>query len=230
MTYPISNAGSTGFTQLTLDNVDFSRTGIAIKDTNNNTILNGGQKMTSWALGDIFTTTSPSGQAVSGASLSPTRDPPDGLLGGPQGGFFERSKPQYENVLASSFINALDHGCQGDGQSDDTACLRSIFAQPGYVFIPAGVYIVTDTVRVAAGVKMVGEAWSQIMASGHNFEDMDNPRVLLKVGNPGEVGSVEMQDLLFTVRNNTSGAILIEWNLKASSAGSVAMWGKYKPP
>lgn len=206
--------------------MDFSSTATAIKDTNNNVILNGGQQITSWALGEIFTTSSPSGQAVSGVNLSPTRNPPGGLLGGPQGGYFERAKPQYENVPASSFVNALDHGCSGDGQSDDTACLNSIFAQPGYVFLPAGVYIATDTVRVVPGVNIVGEAWSQIMASGANFADMNNPRVLLQVGQRGDVGSVEMQDLLFTTKGNTAGAVLVEWNIKASSTGSVAMWGK----
>lgn len=189
-------------------------------------ILNGGQQITSWALGEIFTTSSPSGQAVSGVNLSPTRNPPGGLLGGPQGGYFERAKPQYERISASSFVNALDHGCMGDGQSDDTACLNSIFSQPGYVFLPAGVYIATDTVLVVPGVNIVGEAWSQIMASGGNFADMNNPRVLLQVGQPGDVGSVEMQDLLFTTKGNTAGAVLVEWNIKASSAGSVAMWGK----
>jgi hypothetical protein len=49
---------------------------------------------------------------------------------------------------------------------------------------------------------------------------------MLKVGLPGTVGDVEMQDLLFTTQGNTAGAVLVEWNIKAKSAGSAALWGK----
>ena len=51
-----------------------------------------------------------------------------------------------------------------------------------------------------------------------------NPKVLIKVGNVGDVGDVEMQDLLFTTRGQTAGLILVEWNIKAASAGSAGLW------
>ena len=50
-----------------------------------------------------------------------------------------------------------------------------------------------------------------------------NLKVLIKVGNAGDVGDVEMQDLLFTTRGATAGLILIEWNTQAASAGSAAL-------
>ncbi len=50
---------------------------------------------------------------------------------------------------------------------------------------------------------------------------------MLKVGLPGTVGDVEMQDLLFTTLGNTAGAILVEWNIKAKTAGSAGLWGEY---
>jgi hypothetical protein len=40
------------------------------------------------------------------------------------------------------------------------------------------------------------------------------------------VGSVEIQDLLFTSKGATPGAVFVEWNIKASSPGAAAMWGK----
>jgi hypothetical protein len=49
---------------------------------------------------------------------------------------------------------------------------------------------------------------------------------MLMVGMPGTVGEVEMQDLLFTTVGNTAGAILVQWNIKASSPGSAALWGE----
>lgn len=47
---------------------------------------------------------------------------------------------------------------------------------------------------------------------------------MLKVGNEGDKGSVELQDLIFTTKGPTPGAILIEWNILADKAGSAAMW------
>ena len=53
-----------------------------------------------------------------------------------------------------------------------------------------------------------------------------HPRVMLQVGNPGDVGSVEMQDLIFTTKGPTPGAVLVRWNIKADKKGSAGLWGK----
>ena len=47
---------------------------------------------------------------------------------------------------------------------------------------------------------------------------------MIKVGNAGDIGSVEMQDLLFTTRGATAGLILVEWNIQADNPGSAALW------
>ena len=49
---------------------------------------------------------------------------------------------------------------------------------------------------------------------------------MVQVGNVGDVGSVEIQDMLFTTKGGTAGAVLMEWNIQASSPGSAAMWGE----
>lgn len=48
--------------------------------------------------------------------------------------------------------------------------------------------------------------------------------VMLKVGNTRDVGDIEMQDLIFTTRGATAGAVLVEWNIKAASPGSAGLW------
>jgi hypothetical protein len=50
------------------------------------------------------------------------------------------------------------------------------------------------------------------------------PQVLIKVGNAEDIGSVEMQDLLFTTRGATAGLITVEWNIQADNPGSAALW------
>ena len=58
---------------------------------------------------------------------------------------------------------------------------------------------------------------------------MSNPHAMIKVGiSGGETGTVEIQDLLFTVQGPTAGAVLVEWNMNATAQGTAAMWGK--PP
>lgn len=44
--------------------------------------------------------------------------------------------------------------------------------------------------------------------------------ILSRVGNEGDVGTVEISDMLFTVSGPTAGAILMEWNIHESTQGS----------
>lgn len=53
-----------------------------------------------------------------------------------------------------------------------------------------------------------------------------NPRVMLKVGNAKDIGTVEMQDLILTTKGATAGAILMEWNVRAKTQGSAALFGR----
>lgn len=50
---------------------------------------------------------------------------------------------------------------------------------------------------------------------------------MLKVGSENDVGPIEMQDLIFTNRGPTAGLIMVEWNVRADSPGSAALWGSY---
>ncbi|KAK0648213.1 hypothetical protein B0T16DRAFT_444342 [Cercophora newfieldiana] len=133
-------------------------------------------------------------------------------------GCFERSKPQYETVPASNFINtkSAPYNAAGNGAADDTVVLNSALAASAssgkILWIPAGVYLVTDTVLVPKGAKVVGQSWSQIMGSGTKFSNINSPYPVVKVGNVGDVGTVEIQGLLFT------------WNIYESSPGAAAMW------
>lgn len=44
------------------------------------------------------------------------------------------------------------------------------------------------------------------------------------MGYSGDIGNVEMQDLLFTTQGPTAGAILVEWNIQAEAQGSAGLW------
>ncbi|KXL51187.1 MAG: glycoside hydrolase family 55 protein [Acidomyces sp. 'richmondensis'] len=46
---------------------------------------------------------------------------------------------------------------------------------------------------------------------------------MVRVGQPGQSGSVQIQDMLFTVQGATAGYVLMEWNIAQSSQGSAAI-------
>ena len=48
--------------------------------------------------------------------------------------------------------------------------------------------------------------------------------VFLSIGDPRDVGILEISDFLFTVQDPTARAILVEWNVYESSQGSAGMW------
>lgn len=150
---------------------------------------------------------------------------PAGLLNG--GAVFERSKPLYENVPASSFISVKSAGAKGDGVTDDTAAIQKILdsaTSDQIVYFDHGAYVITSTIKVPKDIKITGEIWPMIMAHGPNFQDPKNPVPAMQIGQKGETGSVEMSDLIITTKGSCPGAILMEWNVAGVSQGSAGMW------
>ncbi len=70
-------------------------------------------------------------------------------------------------------------------------------------YFPAGVYALGSTVHVPTNSRVQGSSWSQIQGSGFYFSDMHDPKVMVRVGNRGDIGSMEIVEMLFSVRGNT---------------------------
>ncbi len=124
-------------------------------------------------------------------------------------------------------INVKDHGAKGDGVTDDTAAINAVMGMASatkLIYFPAGSYIVTGTINVPAHALITGEVWSQIVAQGSFFNDMKKPQPMVKVGNSGDRGTVEISDMLFTSIGSLPGLVLVEWNVAADGQGSVGMF------
>ncbi|KAJ5535188.1 hypothetical protein N7527_001442 [Penicillium freii] len=150
---------------------------------------------------------------------------PASLLKG--GAIFERSKPLYEDLAASSFISVKSAGAKGDGTTDDTEAIQKIFdsyKDGQVIYFDHGAYVITSTIKVPKDIKITGEIWPMLMAHGKKFADQENPVPVFQVGEKGDTGSVEMSDLIITTKGPAAGAILMEWNLAGSSQGSAGMW------
>jgi len=210
---------------LILDNVDFSQAvpKAVVNSGTDATVLEGNQVVESWIQGRAYSGSN--GEAVQGPRTGPNKP---AVLLDDSGKIFARSKPQYADVPAAKFVSVKAAGAKGDGQSDDTAAIQQTFdnlAEDEIAFFPHGAYIITDTVEVPANIKIVGEIWPMLMAGGDtNFQDQANPKPMLRVGKPGDVGNVEISDFMIETQGPQPGAILMEWNVEGASKGSAGLW------
>lgn len=78
---------------------------------------------------------------------------------------------------------------------------------------------------IPTGSRIQGSAWSQIQGAGFYFNDINNPRVVVQVGNRGDVGTMEIVEMMFTVQGATAGAIVLEWNVHEVTQGSGKRYG-----
>ncbi|KAJ6138710.1 hypothetical protein N7471_005196 [Penicillium samsonianum] len=145
--------------------------------------------------------------------------------------YFTKAQPTYQDYSTGDIVNVKTvsgHTVKGDGKTDDTKGLNAILAENAdsckVTYIPFGVYRVSDTIFVPVGTRIVGEAWSVISGYGDKFKDSNNPRPVVKLGNPGDVGVIEIQDMRFSVGDILPGAKIIEINAAGDQPGDVGLW------
>ncbi|KAH2485126.1 hypothetical protein KXV28_001833 [Aspergillus fumigatus] len=100
--------------------------------------------------------------------------------GGPPGGIRAKElvSPISYNKGTFNFSPAVDHNTP----ILDTASVFTVAVNlSSIVYIPHGVYKVTDTLKIPKGSRIIGQAWSQIMATGPKFQDADDPHVAVQV-------------------------------------------------
>ncbi|KAJ4199814.1 hypothetical protein NW759_016024 [Fusarium solani] len=222
-TYDPAQPGTNG--TLVLDNVDMSSAvPIAVKNKGTEaTVLAGNAKIDSWVQGRAYV--GGNGEAVQDAQ-SPIQKPK--VLLDSAGKVVTKSKPQYDNIPATQFVSVKSKGAKGDGVTDDTAAIQAVFdgiTEGQIVYFDHGAYVITDTVKVPKNIKIVGEIWPLIMAGGDkNFKDQANPKPVWQIGQEGDVGNVEIQDLMFETLGPQPGAILMEFNVAGETPGSAGLF------
>lgn len=235
---------------LVLDNVDMRGTQIAVNGSENRVIIPGNTYINHYLQGEAFTSyfntsyfvidgvnktcLEPGATGMRIQQLTDGPDRPDVLTRGspenPYGAkyYATRYKPQYEGEDVSNFISVKDRGCAGDGVTDDTACIQSVIDSATFeqiIYFDHGAYVIRDTIKVPPNRRMTGEIWPMIMIDGTSptFSDMNNPQPAWQVGQPGDVGSIEMSDMVFETLGPAPGAIMVEWNIEGSNPGDAGM-------
>ncbi|KAK4173152.1 glucan-beta-glucosidase [Triangularia setosa] len=210
---------------IVLDNTFFNNVASPVLAEGGSTLLSGNSDL--WATGKRYNGSE--GSTQTGAVEAPGRG--EGLNDS-DGKLYVRSRPQYERHGTGQFLIATtDGGCKNDATGDQASCINSFLRRAlderKIAYFPAGAYAVGSTVNIPTGSVVQGSLWSQILGSGFYFSDMKNPKVMVQVGNKGDIGTMEITEMMFSVRGATAGAIMMEWNVAAVSQGAAAMWDSH---
>ncbi|KAF7294257.1 Glycoside hydrolase family 55 protein [Mycena chlorophos] len=207
-----------------LQNVNLGGAG-GVVDGAGNTYVASGEVVNQFFLGNEFSGTSTS--FTYNTKATPGPDLPSQLLDSTSSnnGVFFRTRPQYEAYAFTEFESAKSNGVKCDGTTDDTAALQSFidnFWGCKILYLDAGVCKVSSTITIPTGSIVVGEFWTTILASGSAFNDATNPTPVLKIGNAGDEGGVEISDVVVTTVAGSAGAVAIEWNTNGDPGTSGA--------
>jgi hypothetical protein len=211
---------------IALENIRLNNVPVAIKAIDQTVLAGSAGKSTigAWGRGNKYSPASSNPTNFQEAFTANSR--PASLVSGTD--YYERSKPQYENIPLSQMVSVRDAGAVGDGVTDDTAAINAILASAAaagkVVIFDAGYYVVTSTVVIPPGSRIVGEAYPVILSQGAFFNDMSAPKPVVQVGTPGSTGIVEWSDMIVSTRGAQAGAVLIEWNLSSPSGTPSGMW------
>ncbi|KAL2203358.1 pectin lyase-like protein [Sarocladium strictum] len=225
--YPVVIRNGGPYPAILLENLKIENCASVVLVDGGETLLagtSGSTTIAAWGMGKRYTTIDAPGEYVTGFLDSGLKRPAP--LVDSSGAFFARSKPTYES---GGFVVATDYGISNAGTGDQSAAINKLLAgnvgTP--IFFPSGIYTVARTIFVPVGSIIVGELWPQIMGYGEFFGDEENPQVMIRVGNKGDRGVVEISDMLWSVKGATAGAIMMEWNVHESTQGSAAMWDSH---
>ncbi|KAI1447555.1 glycoside hydrolase family 55 protein [Annulohypoxylon stygium] len=194
--------------------------------------LKGGVKQgDAWVLGDAYTSDKSTQELFQKGTTLFTRRAAS-LVNG-YGSFYHLAPPTYEEYEVEQIVNVKEvplFPVAGDGKADDTASLQAIINKHAgckVLFFPYGIYLVTDTLVFPPGSRVFGEAWSAISATGSKFINPGSPIPMIKVGELGDVGIAQFNDMLFTVENVLPGCTLLEVNMAGEKPGDVGFWNTH---
>jgi glucan 1,3-beta-glucosidase len=178
-----------------------------------------------WIRGNTYQdSTSP--KRLNGEKIAVSR--PDTLVNS-TGFYYTVVQPTYAEYDISQVVNVKNvaaHPVKGDASTDDAANIQAILNESvgKIVYFPYGIYMLGDTVVVPPGSRLVGEAFTQLSATGSKFKDAKNPKPMIQVGKPGDIGVAQFHDFLFTVGDILPGAVLVEVNMAGTNPGDVSFF------
>ena len=127
----------------------------------------------------------------------------------------------YSRAVSNKFLEGIsvkDFGAKGDGSTDDTAAITAAFAS-GYtkIYIPAGTYIVTESLVVPTGVSIKGDG-EYVSVISLKQQDYTTPNALYGLTSSGSLEDVTISDI--GLRGNVGSQTTVD-------SGTQGLWGIY---
>ena len=151
----------------------------------------------------------------------------------PDGNYPVMTADPYPEATVEDIVNlkspAQDGGftIKGDGSTDDGNALQAALAHAAeagkIAFLPYGIYRTQRTITIPPGTELIGNGWSTISGYGSAFANQDQPTAVVRIGEPGQVGTAHIQDVRFTVGQQLPGAIILQVNLAGDKPGDVSI-------
>jgi glucan 1,3-beta-glucosidase len=155
--------------------------------------------------------------------------------------FFEMGRPSWASWHSSRpesdarFIDvtAPPYSAVGDGVTIVSRILQRAVddaaRQGDILFLPHGRYMLDETLHVPSGSRILGEAWTNLVAadrpSGSSaFGNSLEPVPLVQVGREGERGMAHLVDLNLLASGPQPGCIMLQWHLGQIEPGDTGMW------
>jgi hypothetical protein len=216
---------TTAYPSFTIDNLS-KDTSSDIAQVNGATVLGAASHVNTFTYGNTV-----GRNPVYGATTSSNTRP---AALAPGGKFPVLAAPNYANNPVTDFLNVKDPNqnggrtVKGDNTLDESGVLNAILQLAAntnkIAYFPFGKYRVDSTLVIPVGSRIVGEAWATITGNGNYFKDSSNPKAVVAVGNGGDVGVAQIQDMRFTVNDVLPGAIIVQFNMAGNNPGDVALW------
>jgi len=136
-----------------------------------------------------------------------------------------QSRPTFEKAGGADPANVLAFGAKGDGIHDDTAAFVKAIAASEVVFVPWGLYKITETLVLTSKSKIVGEGLAHIWLGNNSagFNNPQKPKALILAPDDADA-EVWLADLLVTCGKGNAGAVSIHW-----MSGHGGIWDVHLP-
>jgi hypothetical protein len=133
--------------------------------------------------------------------------------------FWDASFPNWEEPGAVN-VREAPYGARGDALSDDTAVIQRAIDEHPTVFLPKGIYRITQPLVLKRGTRLLGVARHlsilEVDGSSRAFRDSAHPQPLVRTADDPEATSV-LTFLGLSVPADAAGAYGLDWRCGRNS-------------
>ena len=107
---------------------------------------------------------------------------------------------------STDFVSVKDYGAVGDGVTDDTAAIQAALTVGGYIFFPAGNYLISSTLTLSKTSYLTGAAASFGDSAAASNLVYTGSAVALQIGSGARIYNVRIDTLRITASGSAASS------------------------